>query len=242
MGPEFTRFTTLITMTGGGEEGVGEDVVYDGLDHVALQDAGAVHDLSGPSTLGELAELLDTLDLFPAPPVREASLNYRRWAFESAALDLALRQAGKSLGEVVGREPAPLHLRRLDAAEGLQRRGPRDRGQGPPAARALPLAAVQARPDQRLDRGAGGRAGRHGRGRVGRPQGPLPRHARGRGHRPGAVPDGGRGAARRLDRGPRPLGARGRRRCSSPTATASPGTPPSTRSTTSRRCRSRRRP
>ncbi len=48
MGPEFTRFTTLITMTGGGEEGVGEDVVYDGLDHVALQDAGAVHDLSGP--------------------------------------------------------------------------------------------------------------------------------------------------------------------------------------------------
>ena len=108
MGPEFTRFTTLITMTGGGEEGVGEDVVYDGLDHVALQDAGAVHDLSGPSTLGELAELLDTLDLFPAPPVRDVSRNYRRWAFESAALDLALRQGGKSLGEVVGREPAPL--------------------------------------------------------------------------------------------------------------------------------------
>ncbi len=108
MGPEFTRFTTLITMTGGGEEGIGEDVIYDGLDHVALQDAGAVHDLSGPSTLGELAELLDTLDLFPAPPVREPSLDYRRWAFESAALDLALRQGGASLGEVVGRVPAPL--------------------------------------------------------------------------------------------------------------------------------------
>jgi hypothetical protein len=84
-------------------------VVYDGLDHVALQDAGPVHDFSGPATLGELAELLDTLELFPSPPVREDSRNYRRWAFESAALDLALRQAGKSLGEMVGRVPAPLN-------------------------------------------------------------------------------------------------------------------------------------
>ena len=39
-----------------------------------------------------------------------ASLDYRRWAFESAALDLALRQAGATLGEVVGREPAPLRF------------------------------------------------------------------------------------------------------------------------------------
>jgi hypothetical protein len=108
MGPDFTRFTTLIKLTGGGEEGVGEDVIYDGLDHVAFQDAGPVHDLSGPATLDELAELLDTLELFPAPPVREPSRNYRRWAFESAALDLALRQEGKSLGEVVGRNPSPL--------------------------------------------------------------------------------------------------------------------------------------
>ena len=108
LGPEVTRFCTLIRMTGGGEEGVGEDVVYDGLDHVALQDAGAVHDLSGPRTLGELSELLDTLDLFPVPPVREVSRNYRRWAFESAALDLALRQVGKSLGDAVGRTPGAL--------------------------------------------------------------------------------------------------------------------------------------
>ena len=39
-----------------------------------------------------------------------AALDYRRWAFESAALDLALRQAGSTLGEVVGREPAPLRF------------------------------------------------------------------------------------------------------------------------------------
>ncbi len=107
-GSEFTRYTTLIRLAGGGVEGVGEDVTYDGLDHVAFQDAGPVLHLAGSHTLGSLAELLDGLDLFPAPPVREVSRLYRRWAFESAALDLALLQAGRSLGEVLGREPRPL--------------------------------------------------------------------------------------------------------------------------------------
>ena len=124
MGPEFTRFTTLIHMTGGGEQGTGEDVVYDGLDHVAFQDAGAVLDLSGSHTLGSLAELLDSLDLFPTPPEREVSRNYRRWAFDSAALDLALRQGGKSLGEVVGREPAPLTYVVSMRLKGFNEEGP----------------------------------------------------------------------------------------------------------------------
>jgi L-alanine-DL-glutamate epimerase-like enolase superfamily enzyme len=89
---------------------VGEDVVYDALDHVAFRDEGQVLDLSGPATLGELSELMDGLDLFPSsPPVRDFSRLYRRWAFESAALDLALRQAGKPLGVVVGRPPRPLN-------------------------------------------------------------------------------------------------------------------------------------
>jgi hypothetical protein len=34
--------------------------------------------------------------------------DYRRWALESAALDLALRQAGRSLAEAVGRTPRPV--------------------------------------------------------------------------------------------------------------------------------------
>jgi hypothetical protein len=106
--PEFTRMTTVIHMEGGGQEGLGEDVVYDGLDHASLQAAGPVLDLAGSHTFGSLCERLDGLDLFPDPPVREVSSLYRRWAFESAALDLALRQGGKSLGEVVGREPRPL--------------------------------------------------------------------------------------------------------------------------------------
>jgi hypothetical protein len=111
LSPEFTRMCTLIRLHGGGEEGVGEDVVYDQLDHVAFQDVGEILAMSGPDTLGELSELMDTLDLFPnSPPVRdEVSRNYRRWAFESAALDLALRQVGRRLGEVVDREPQPLN-------------------------------------------------------------------------------------------------------------------------------------
>jgi len=39
-----------------------------------------------------------------------ASLDYRRWAFESAALDLALRQSGLSLGEALGREYHPVRF------------------------------------------------------------------------------------------------------------------------------------
>jgi L-alanine-DL-glutamate epimerase-like enolase superfamily enzyme len=105
---DFTRLSTVIHMRGGGEEGVGEDVTYDALDHVALQDAGPVLDLAGRRTLGELCDLVGGLDLFPAEPVRDVSRRYRRWAFESAALDLALRQAGTTLHETVGREMRPL--------------------------------------------------------------------------------------------------------------------------------------
>ena len=69
------------------------------------------------------SELLEGLDLFPTPPEREVSRDYRRWAFESAALDLALRQAGTSLHEQLGREPQPAQLRRLDAARAMADRG-----------------------------------------------------------------------------------------------------------------------
>jgi L-alanine-DL-glutamate epimerase-like enolase superfamily enzyme len=105
---EFTRLSTVVHLRGGGEEGVGEDVTYDGLDHVAFQDAGPTLPLAGSWTMRTFGDHLETLDLFPAPPVRDVSRLYRRWAFESAALDLALRQAGKPLHEVLGREPRPV--------------------------------------------------------------------------------------------------------------------------------------
>jgi L-alanine-DL-glutamate epimerase-like enolase superfamily enzyme len=85
-------------------------VTYDALDHIAHQDAGPVHDLSGRRTFGEFAELVGRLDLFPAEPVRNVSRLYRRWAFESAALDLALRQAGTTLAAALGRELRPLNF------------------------------------------------------------------------------------------------------------------------------------
>jgi L-alanine-DL-glutamate epimerase-like enolase superfamily enzyme len=107
---EFERLTTVIHLKGDGAEGVGEDVVYDALDHLALQDAGPTLELAGEHTFSSFSELLGSLDLFPSPPERDVSRNYRRWAFESAALDLALRQAGKPLHEMLGREPRPVEF------------------------------------------------------------------------------------------------------------------------------------
>jgi L-alanine-DL-glutamate epimerase-like enolase superfamily enzyme len=105
---DFTRLTTVIKMRGGGHEGVGEDVTYDALDHVALQEAGPNLPLAGEWTIGSLGQKVAELDLFPAEPVRDVSRLYRRWAYDSAALDLALRQAGMSLAEALGREPRPV--------------------------------------------------------------------------------------------------------------------------------------
>jgi hypothetical protein len=108
---DFTRFTTVIRMLGAGQDGVGEDVVYDALDHVALQEAGPVQPLAGSWTVGTFCDHVGNLDLFPAEPVRgDVSRLYRRWAFDSAALDLALRQAGVSLAAALGREPRPLNF------------------------------------------------------------------------------------------------------------------------------------
>jgi hypothetical protein len=104
----FSRLTTVVRLQGGGVEGVGEDVVYQVEDQLAFQETGAVHDLSGTYALGEFCELIDSLDLFPTPPVMDVSRLYRRWTFHSAALDLALRQAGRSLHAALGRDPQPL--------------------------------------------------------------------------------------------------------------------------------------
>jgi len=107
---DFVRVTTLVKLQGGGHEGVGEDVTYDALDHIALRDAGASLPLVGSYTLDSFSRRLAELDLWPSPPVREPSRDYRRWAFESAALDLALRQTERSLADAVGREPQPVRF------------------------------------------------------------------------------------------------------------------------------------
>ncbi len=105
----FERLSTVVHLRGGGAEGIGEDVVYDADDQRALQAAGAVHHLTGRYALAEFCELIDGLDLFPREPEHgDVSRLYRRWTFHSAALDLALRQAGRPLHAVLGRAPQPL--------------------------------------------------------------------------------------------------------------------------------------
>ncbi len=123
--PGFERLSTVIHMWGGGEDGLGEDVTYDAVDHVALQDAGARLDLTGYATLGEFCDYMGTEDTFPAEPQREVSRRYRRWAFESAALDLALRQSGSRPRRGARPRAATGQLRLLDAALAAARGSPR---------------------------------------------------------------------------------------------------------------------
>lgn len=116
----FLRLSTTFLLRGAGQEGVGEDITYDAEDHVALQAAGAVQPLAGSWTLGSFCDHLEALDLWPQPPLREPSRDYRVWAYESAALDLALRQAGTSLHAHLGLEPRPVTFvcsRRLGDAD-----------------------------------------------------------------------------------------------------------------------------
>ena len=96
-------------LRGGGEEGVGEDVTYDTVDHDLMQSAGPIHPAGRRAHPRLLLGLLSELELFPEPPAREPSRLYRNWSPTRApALDLALRQARRPLHDVVGREAAPL--------------------------------------------------------------------------------------------------------------------------------------
>ena len=104
----FVRRTTHVRLRGRGHEGVGEDVTYGEEDQLLFQAAGPELPLAGSHTIDSFSELLRRLELFPMPPSLPAYPYYRRWAFESAALDLALRQAGASLADAVERSPQPV--------------------------------------------------------------------------------------------------------------------------------------
>ena len=56
------------------------------------------------------SERLDELELFPVAPKRADARAHRRWAFESAALDLALRQSGLSLAAALDRRCEPVNF------------------------------------------------------------------------------------------------------------------------------------
>jgi len=105
--PQFTRITTTVVLHCGELSGQGEDVTYTAGDHAEFP---AHEMLAGTWSLHEFSRRLDELELWAVEPEMEASHDYRRWAFESAALDLALRQADSSFAEALGRAYAPVRF------------------------------------------------------------------------------------------------------------------------------------
>ena len=103
---QFTRVTTTVVLRGSGHEGRGEDVTYTAEDHDWFPEL----EPPGATTLGDFSADLDKLALYQGEPKMAASADYRRWALESAALDLALRQSGLSLGAALELEYRPVRF------------------------------------------------------------------------------------------------------------------------------------
>jgi hypothetical protein len=94
----FTLRRTVVVLRGGGEEGRGEEVDYNPIIQQEFQARRSELPVVGAHTLDSFSLL------------QSGQTEYRRWALESAALDLALRQASRSLGEAIGRTPRPLRF------------------------------------------------------------------------------------------------------------------------------------
>ncbi|MFB6100159.1 MAG: hypothetical protein ABEK16_02695 [Candidatus Nanohalobium sp.] len=102
----FTRKTTVVRIEGEGDTGRGEDVIYETEKHVYPE-----LELEGSYNFQDFSEKLDEVELFPVDIEHsETDANYRRWAVESAALDLALKQNDLSLAEALEREYSPLRF------------------------------------------------------------------------------------------------------------------------------------
>ncbi|HEU0193601.1 MAG TPA: hypothetical protein VFQ71_05340 [Gaiellales bacterium] len=107
---DFDRITTRVRLLGQGTDGLGEDVGVFREDGTTLHERQPALPLTGEWTVESFCDHLATLPLWPEPPEWEVALHFRNWAFESAALDLALRQAGRPLHDVLGLEPRPLRF------------------------------------------------------------------------------------------------------------------------------------
>jgi hypothetical protein len=95
----WTRVTTTVVLQGDGAAGQGEDVTYESELHDGVPDELM---LAGTWSLEDFSHRLDE--------VEELTEGYRRWAFESAVLDLALRQNELGLGEALGRQELPVRF------------------------------------------------------------------------------------------------------------------------------------
>jgi hypothetical protein len=115
---DWTRVTTTVVAEGDGAIGEGEDVTYEAAMHDGVPD-GLM--LAGTWRFDDFSRRLDEFE--------ELTEGFRRWAFESAVLDLALRQNGLGLGEAFGRAERPVRFavstraapeRWLEVAPGLE--------------------------------------------------------------------------------------------------------------------------
>jgi hypothetical protein len=106
----FERVTTVVHLIGDGAEGLGEDVSPFQSEDDTLHVTRPELPLAGDWTLESLCDRLAQLDQWPVAPQYDVARRWRHWAFESAALDLALNQAGRALHEVAGSEPAPVRF------------------------------------------------------------------------------------------------------------------------------------
>ncbi len=102
-GPAFgeAHSNRLVQLLGQGAEGLGEDITL----FIAM---GPDLPLAGEWTLASFCDHLAGLDQWPEPPEWDMARRWRNWAYESAALDLALSQAGRTLHDALGREPRPI--------------------------------------------------------------------------------------------------------------------------------------
>lgn len=107
----FERTTTTISLAGEGHRGRGEDVCYAPEAQRALAATGLDLPLGAIETVDDLHRAIDPdtfrFGLDDVPPEYP---NYRRWAIESAGLDLALRQREASLADVLDRSFEPVRF------------------------------------------------------------------------------------------------------------------------------------
>jgi L-alanine-DL-glutamate epimerase-like enolase superfamily enzyme len=106
----YERKTMLLHLRGGGEEGLGEDVSAFDIEGLPPYSEPPELALAGEWTVGTFCSHVGAHSLWTEEPAWEGFHRFRRWAFESAALDLALRQAGRSLPALLGREARPLRF------------------------------------------------------------------------------------------------------------------------------------
>jgi L-alanine-DL-glutamate epimerase-like enolase superfamily enzyme len=103
----WTRVTTTIVLEGDGMTGQGEDVTYAAADHDDMPEDLM---LAGTWSFDDLSHHLDELELWRGDPEDHTGQDHRRWGFESAMLDLALRQNELGLGQALGRQELPVRF------------------------------------------------------------------------------------------------------------------------------------